>query len=277
MMSVLGIPELRSLLAVSAFAGVGRAAEALHLSQPAVTGHLRRLEAEVGAPLIVRRGRTIALTAVGESLVADAYRIIAAHDDALDRARGRIGSDLVVASTNMAGVGTLRTVSRVLAAYAPGQRVSVRFHRTVHLEGFARAGTADVVLGYGRFGADSVPIGRVELDWFTSAAHPRTDALVAFTAPCLVRETLLASPVVRGLDLVRESIDLTGLLMAVRAGEGMTALPRSHRHEPGLAPVPGLASPGTLQLSAVVSERLPRDARHALVRELRAAVAADVL
>ncbi|MDR2294422.1 MAG: LysR family transcriptional regulator [Microbacterium sp.] len=274
-MSALGIPELRSLLAVSAFAGVGRAAEALHLSQPAVTGHVRRLEAEIGAPLIFRQGRTIALTAVGESLVADAYRIIAAHDDALDRARGRIGSDLVVASTNMAGVGTLRTVSRVLAAHAPGQRVSVRFHRTVHLEEFARTRTADVVLGYGRFGADSVPIGRVELDWFTSAVHPRTDALVTFTAPCLVRETLLASPVARGRDLVRESIDLTGLLMAVRAGEGMTALPRSHRHEPGLTPVAGLASPGTLQLSAVFSDRLSREARHELIREMRTAVAVD--
>ncbi|WP_433673639.1 LysR family transcriptional regulator [Microbacterium gorillae] len=275
-MSTLGIPELRSLLAVSAFAGVGRAAEALHLSQPAVTGHLRRLEREIGTPLLVRRGRTIALTAVGESLVADAYRIIAAHDDALDRARGRIDADLVVASTNMAGVGTLRTVSRVLAAHAPEQRLSMRFHRTVHLEKFARARTADVVLGYGRFGADSVSIGRVALDWFTSATQPRTDALVAFTAPCLVRETLLGSPVARGLDLVRESIDLTGLLMAVRAGEGMTALPRSHRGEPGLAPVPGFASPGTLQLSAVFSERIPRDVRHELIRDLRASLAADV-
>lgn len=275
-MSTLGIPELRSLLAVSAFAGVGRAAEALHLSQPAVTGHLRRLEREIGTPLLVRRGRTIALTAVGESLVADAYRIIAAHDDALDRARGRIDADLVVASTNMAGVSTLRTVSRALAAHTPEQRLSVRFHRTAHLEEFARTRAADVVLGYGRFGTDSVSIGRVALDWFTSATQPRTDALVAFTAPCLVRETLLGSPVARGLDLVRESIDLTGLLMAVRAGEGMTALPRSHRREPGLAPVTEFASPGTLQLSAVFSERIPRNVRHELIRDLRASIAADV-
>ena len=44
----------RSLLAVSEHGSIGDAAQALHLSQPALTRRLQRLEAELGTELLVR-------------------------------------------------------------------------------------------------------------------------------------------------------------------------------------------------------------------------------
>lgn len=45
-----------------------RAAEALHIAQPALTKSVQRLESELGVPLIARKGRGIALTPYGQRL-----------------------------------------------------------------------------------------------------------------------------------------------------------------------------------------------------------------
>ena len=42
-----------------------RAAEALHVTQPAISKMIRALETELGRPLLIRSGRTIALTDAG--------------------------------------------------------------------------------------------------------------------------------------------------------------------------------------------------------------------
>ncbi|GAA0637892.1 LysR family transcriptional regulator [Kutzneria viridogrisea] len=73
---------LRSFLSVYRTGGVSRAAEALHLSQPAVSHHLRAIESVVGRPLFHRAGRGIAPTEAGHKLAAE----IAEHVDALEGA-----------------------------------------------------------------------------------------------------------------------------------------------------------------------------------------------
>jgi molybdate transport repressor ModE-like protein len=59
---------LRSFLAVSQCGKISTAAKHLHLSQPAVTAHLRRLEEIVGKPLITRSTRGVRLTTHGNAL-----------------------------------------------------------------------------------------------------------------------------------------------------------------------------------------------------------------
>jgi DNA-binding transcriptional LysR family regulator len=73
---------LRSFLSVYRTGGVARAAEALHLSQPAVSHHLKTIEEAVGRPLFTRSGRGIAPTEAGHTLAAE----IADHVDALEGA-----------------------------------------------------------------------------------------------------------------------------------------------------------------------------------------------
>ncbi|APZ42250.1 LysR family transcriptional regulator [Acidihalobacter ferrooxydans] len=55
--------------------GVSSAAQRLHLSQPAVSNQLRKLQDSLGEPLYRRAGRGIALTGVGQRLYAQAQRV----------------------------------------------------------------------------------------------------------------------------------------------------------------------------------------------------------
>src|SRR4051794_28266538 len=79
--------HLRSFLAIVRFGGYHRAAEALHLTQPAVSRHMRRLEAQLGQPLFERRGRGVELTPYGERAAAELGAVLAAHDRAVGRLR----------------------------------------------------------------------------------------------------------------------------------------------------------------------------------------------
>ncbi len=63
-----------------------RAAEALHLTPPAVTMQIRELENHVGLPLFEREGRKISLTTGGEYMLVYARRILATLKDAQDAA-----------------------------------------------------------------------------------------------------------------------------------------------------------------------------------------------
>ncbi|AHE99435.1 LysR substrate-binding domain-containing protein [Thioalkalivibrio paradoxus] len=95
--------QLRSLvtLADSGFS-VSRAAQQLHLVQPAVSQHLRLLEAALGTPLFLRHGkRLVGLTEAGQqvlrharSVLAEVGNIVAVGRDHVEEARGvlRIGT-----------------------------------------------------------------------------------------------------------------------------------------------------------------------------------------
>lgn len=81
----LDVTTLRSFAAVAEHGGVTRAAGFLHLTQSAVSMQLKRLEDLLGVSLLDRSGRTIALTAEGEQLLAYARRIVALNDEVVTR------------------------------------------------------------------------------------------------------------------------------------------------------------------------------------------------
>ena len=74
--ATMDLSRLRVLAAVAREGSVTGAAEALQYSQPAISHHLARLEAEVGVPLVQRAGRGIRLTHAGEILAARADEIL---------------------------------------------------------------------------------------------------------------------------------------------------------------------------------------------------------
>lgn len=79
---MLDVVRLRVLAAVAAHGSVTAAAKVLHYSQPSVSHHLRRLEAETGIQLVQRVGRGIALTAEGALLAHRAAEIVGRVDAA---------------------------------------------------------------------------------------------------------------------------------------------------------------------------------------------------
>src|SRR5215213_9381424 len=79
---MLDVNRLRVIDAVARHGSVTAAAKELHYSQPSVTHHLARLEAETGAQLLQRVGRGIRLTPAGELLADRAAEIIGRIDAA---------------------------------------------------------------------------------------------------------------------------------------------------------------------------------------------------
>ncbi|MBO5727000.1 MAG: LysR family transcriptional regulator, partial [Oscillospiraceae bacterium] len=58
--------QLHYFLQLAQLQHVSRTAERLHISQPSLSATIKKLEAELGAPLFVRKGRNIALSPYGE-------------------------------------------------------------------------------------------------------------------------------------------------------------------------------------------------------------------
>lgn len=73
---------LQTFVAVAQELHFGRAAERLHVVQQAVSQQIRRLEDDLGTPLLRRTTRRVELTAAGATLLADASRILASIDEA---------------------------------------------------------------------------------------------------------------------------------------------------------------------------------------------------
>lgn len=83
--------QLETFAAVARLGSFSRAAEALHLTQPAVSIQIRQLAETVGMPLFDQAGRTLRLTAAGDELLASTRRLDDVwnrFESAIDELRG---------------------------------------------------------------------------------------------------------------------------------------------------------------------------------------------
>ncbi len=81
--------QLRVFAEVARLASMARAAEALHLTAPAVSMQIRELESQVGLPLFDRHGRSVVLSTAGEYFLVHARRLLADLKEA-ERAMARL-------------------------------------------------------------------------------------------------------------------------------------------------------------------------------------------
>ncbi|MEJ7139133.1 LysR family transcriptional regulator [Amphibiibacter pelophylacis] len=78
--------QLRVFNEVARHLSFARAADALHLTPPAITMQVKELEGHVGLPLFDRKGRQVSLTTAGEYMLVHARKILATLKDAQDTA-----------------------------------------------------------------------------------------------------------------------------------------------------------------------------------------------
>lgn len=79
----LPIDTLRTFVAAAESGNYTRAGERVHRTQSAVSMQMKKLEQDMGARLFSRRGRGMALTGQGASLLSYARRILELHDEAV--------------------------------------------------------------------------------------------------------------------------------------------------------------------------------------------------
>ena len=272
--------ELASLRRLDAFVAVadelhfGRAAEQLHIAQPALSQQIRQLEADLGLTLLERTTRRVALTTDGEAflpharqLLVSAQGVLRAAEELRVGARGRLRLGFVD-STAYEFVPTF--LHRFRATWPD---VGVELH-TMSSDEQARAladGTIDVgvartvpvrpavesdVLGHDRL-LVAVPVGHaIAVQRSVRLSRLRDDTFVGFSresSPSLHAEirALMRSREVR-YDPAIEATEYTTIVGLVAAGQGIALVPAGVRR---------------LQLPNVAYvEIADRDARVALVR-----------
>jgi DNA-binding transcriptional LysR family regulator len=121
--------HLRYFVAVAEERHFGRAAERLHMAQPPLSQQIRRLEAELGAPVLHRTTRRVELAPAGEVLLARARAILAAVDaaaeDARRAARGEFGR-LAIGFTGSATYALLPALADAVRTALPGVVLDLR-------------------------------------------------------------------------------------------------------------------------------------------------------
>lgn len=83
-----------------------KAAQAVFLTQPTVSGHIQSLEDELGTKLLDRLGREVVPTTAGKLLYDYAKRMVAIRDEArqaLDQLMGRMKGEIVVGGSTIPG------------------------------------------------------------------------------------------------------------------------------------------------------------------------------
>jgi len=156
--------HLRSFVAVAKFGHLTRAAESLHLSQPALSSHIKTLEEQFGVTLFERTPSGMALTPSGRRLLVEAEQIIGAVRHLTHSAQ-----DLRGQPTGRLKIGTVlnpvtlrvgETISRSLERYP---QIELELHQVISSDVLAgiRNGTLDAGFYFGAApdnGIESIPL-----------------------------------------------------------------------------------------------------------------------
>jgi DNA-binding transcriptional LysR family regulator len=185
--------QLRSFAAVAESGNLTRAAEKLHLSQPAVSAHIKALEEELDVVLFERISSGMELTVPGKLLLSDANRVMRAAQELRSRAlalRGQVLGHIRLGTlTDPAYIRLSDLLSRAVERYP---LLTIEMHNEVTGEAFdkVRDGVLDASFYYGerthpavaavplreiafRIGAPWAWRNRIEnADWKAVAAEP---------------------------------------------------------------------------------------------------------
>jgi DNA-binding transcriptional LysR family regulator len=141
------IGQLEAFLAVYSFRSITKAADSLHVSQPALTKTLRLIESELGVPLFDRCPRGVEPTIYGHTLVAHAKHVSAEFRSARSQiaaiSGGHSGSVRIGASPYVVDDLIPFAVTRIVAKY-PKLHVEIISGSSENLLGALETGELDL-------------------------------------------------------------------------------------------------------------------------------------
>ncbi|HSC82133.1 MAG TPA: LysR family transcriptional regulator [Pseudomonas sp.] len=144
----MSLRALRTLVAIAQHGSFARAAEAVHLTQSAVSLHVRSLEEEFSAPLFDRSRRLPVLTDAGHLAVERAREILAIYDSiAADLGDGsELRGRLKLGAIQTALAGVLPAALAALSREHPNLRVNVSSGMSAELATRIEAGDLDAAV-----------------------------------------------------------------------------------------------------------------------------------
>jgi DNA-binding transcriptional LysR family regulator len=144
--------QLEAFVAVATELHFGRAADRLHIAAPTLSELIRRLERELGTPLLTRTTRRVALTSAGAELLARSKIIldeVAAADAAVRRVAGGDAGTVRLGVTPPVAPVLAPHLLTLFAASAPQVSVEVQRMWLPNLAGALLAGDIDVAITCG--------------------------------------------------------------------------------------------------------------------------------
>ncbi|MEH8246363.1 LysR family transcriptional regulator [Aeromonas veronii] len=223
---------LRSFVAIIDTGSFTRAGERVHLTQSTISQQIRRLEQQLGCPLLDRSGRQVVATAEGEKLLGLARRILALLAQAEEQVtEGSVALSLGVPEDFAAGA-----ITPVLAAFArdyPEVRLEVQSGLSHQIWQRFAAGELDLALVKQVRGQGSPLASWSEpLVWVDSRDWPARERdplpLVVFPSEGLYRRQMTEAldGLGRRWRIAYVSASLASLQGAVSAGIGVSLLPK---------------------------------------------------
>lgn len=273
---------LRSLLAVADSGGFTRAAQQLHLTQSAISAHIRRLESEAGHRLLERTTRSVSLTPAGARLAGYARTILALHDDArasLGAGRRVAGTVFVGLSEEMVKAPIIDCLRRFSVAH-PDAEVSLTVGLTGELLALVQSGGLDIVLGSRCSDEERGEVLWSEpLVWARGPIGLAIDEattpvpLAVFSDQCPYRAAAIEALARAGRQwrIVCQSPSAGGLMTAVCGGLGVTPVTRSSALAAGLVEVTTLPALPQAQF-VLTSTASPKRSAALLLEQLRQCV-----
>jgi LysR family nitrogen assimilation transcriptional regulator len=239
------LKQLKALVTVAETGSVTRAAELLHLVQPAVTRQILALEHELGVPLFERTRQGMRPTPAGTTLTERARRALTE----LDRARAEL-SPVPGSVTGLVGIGLLESTAEMLAQ--PLVAAVLRDHPAIelrlltaysgHLQRWLDDGDLDLSLVYNLASSPSLnvrplvreklwvvaPVGaglspRQPVPLATAAEHPLVLPSPGHALRVLIDRAVAQARVTVAIAVQTNSMTLQKQL--VTGGHGWTILP----------------------------------------------------
>ena len=245
---MLDTTRLRVLAAVARTGSVTAAARELHYTQPAVSHHLAKLEAETGAQLLQRVGRGIRLTPAGQLLADRAVEIVGRIEAASAELSAHVG--LSAGRVRLAGFTSVLSTLVPPAAAAlhrdhPGLEISLTDMHPPEALALLRTGEVDVALifRYDRSAPEEGGIRLVHLyddptylltrDGPADLAAHRESTWIAGCERCRTHLVDLCERAGFEPEIRYVTDDMVLMQALVGAGHGVTTIPglalRSHR------------------------------------------------
>ena len=173
--------DLRRLEVFAKVAELGsfsRAAEALYLTQPTVSEHVRALEDELGVQLLDRLGRGATPTRAGQLLLGYARRMLGLAREAqqaLDQFQGRMSGELVIGGSTIPGEYVMPTLIGRFKGKYPDISVSLLIGDSRQVSEWVEEGRVEVALVGARPGSRALESRELmpdELVLVVPAGHP---------------------------------------------------------------------------------------------------------
>ena len=239
--------QIEIFVKVAELGSFSKAAEALFLTQPTVSEHIRGLEEELGVRLLDRLGRGAAPTKAGQLLLGYARRILELHREArqaLDQFQGRMSGELVIAASTIPGEYVLPALIGRFKEKYPDITISLLIGDTQRVVEWVLEGRAELAVAGAQIDHRALEYRELmpdELVLVVSAAHPwhgkKTATLEEVRAePLIVRErgsgsrhALEKALAEVGLDLsdfrvVGEMGSTQAIKQGVKAGVGISLI-----------------------------------------------------